>query len=102
MLLQQIIETSSFSSEMGSSTESMTVANGINIPNSSVTVTILPQILSPPANNYEKVNSIESNDIYSSKAANHDVLSDKSPDLGLNFMATISQTKNILKISEFT
>ena len=64
MSSQTIIETSSFNPEMGLSSESMTVANAIKIPNSSVTVTVLPQILSPTTSNYLKV---DLNEIYSSK-----------------------------------
>ena len=81
MSLQLIIETSSFIPEIGLSSESVSVSNSINIPNSSVTVTTLPQILAPTTNNYSKVNSIEFNDIYSSKATN--VPSSQAPDSSL-------------------
>ena len=81
MSLQLIIETSSFIPEIGLSSESVSVSNSINIPNSSVTVTTLPQILAPTTNNYSKVNSIEFNDIYSSKATN--VPSSQAPNSSL-------------------
>ena len=70
MSSQTIIETSSFNPEIGLSNESMTVANAIKIPNSSVTVTVLPQILSPTTSNYLKVISPGFDEIYSSKTAN--------------------------------